>query len=170
MPAVDSMDEAAIELHELGDSGFALAVLLLRNRDDAADAVQDSFHTLLRKRRLFDPKRGQLRAWFLKIVRNRCLDMLRKRRRDATIAAELTELPATQETPDAASEKRETIEALKLELMNMPLSQREIILLRDYHNLSYADVARVMNIPVGTVMSRLHRARAELRRRMQAYG
>jgi RNA polymerase sigma-70 factor (ECF subfamily) len=61
------------------------------------------------------------------------------------------------------------IALLTRELMTMPRDQREIILLRDYHDLSYAEVARVLSIPVGTVMSRLHRARSELRRRMHKY-
>ena len=60
-----------LRIEELSNSGFSLAVQLLRNRDDAADAVQDALHTVLCKRRRFDPNRGEIRAWFLKIVRNR---------------------------------------------------------------------------------------------------
>jgi len=164
-------DEAiVVQLQELGGSGFALAVQLLRNREDAADAVQDSLHTALSKRRMFDRRRGELRGWFLKIVRNRCLDLLRKRTRRPNQPVEWSELAASSsQQPDVAAEKQEMVSLLRKELMALPQDQREIILLRDYHDLSYAQVAEVLSIPVGTVMSRLHRARSELRRRMQEY-
>jgi len=163
-------DLAVAELEALGGSGFALAMQLLQNRDDAADAVQDSLHAALRKRRLFDRRRGELRVWFLKIVRNRCLDLLRRRTRHQGRPVEWSELAArAEQQPEIAVEKQEMIALLKQELMTMPQDQREIILLRDYHNLSYAEVAKVLSIPAGTVMSRLHRARNELRRRMQNY-
>ena len=166
-----SEDEAiVVQLQELGSSGFALAVQLLRNREDAADAVQDSLHAALSKRRMFDHRRGELRGWFLKIVRNRCLDLLRKRTRHQSQPVQWSELAASSvQQPDAAAEKQEMVELLRQELMALPQDQREIILLRDYHDLTYAQVAEVLSIPVGTVMSRLHRARSELRRRMEEY-
>ena len=163
-------DSFVVQIEELGNSGFSLAVQLLRNRDDAADAVQDALHTVLRKRRRFDPDRGKLRAWFLKIVRNRCLDLLRQRARRHTETNRLAVMSASiEDRPDVAAEKRETLQLLMQQLMSMSQDQREIILLRDYHNLSYAEVAEVLSIPVGTVMSRLHRARIELKERMAQY-
>ncbi len=166
--AIGDVDVA--QLVELRGSGFSLAMQMLGNHHDAADALQDALHTVLRKRRLFDRRRGELRAWFLKIVRNRCLDLLRRGARRRTEPAELTELSSPgQEQPEAVAEKREMLELLKTQLMAMEPDQREIVLLRDYHDLSYAEVADVLAIPPGTVMSRLHRARTELRRRMQTY-
>ena len=166
---VANSDATAAQIQALASSGFALAVQMLRNQEDAADAVQDSVYTLLRKRRMFDPRRGELRAWFLKIVRNRCLDALRKRARQNFEPVELSEVSdSTVQRPDLVAEKQEILQLLKQELMTMPQDQREILLLRDYHDLSYTEMAGVLSIPVGTVMSRLHRARIELRRRMQA--
>lgn len=153
---------------ELGRCGFALAMQLLRNREDAADAVQDSLHALLRKRRLFNPKRGDLRAWFLKIVRNRCIDQVRKRDRRPEESGEVSDIAyARGMPPEDVAETREEMELLRRELMAMPSDQREVILLRDFHNLSYAEIATVLSVKVGTVMSRLHRARTELRKRVQ---
>ena len=153
-----------LRIEELSNSGFSLAVQLLRNRDDAADAVQDALHTVLCKRRSFDPNRGEIRAWFLKIVRNRCLDLLRRHARRQTEPNRLAALPAAiEDRPDVVAEKRETMQLLMQQLMSMSQDQREIILLRDYHDLSYAEVAEVLSIPAGTVMSRLHRARIELK-------
>jgi len=161
----------AAELEQLGSHGYALALRLLGNRDDAADAVQDALHRLWRSRNRFDARRGELRGWFLAIVRNRCLDMLSRRQRDGSSAqihwSELAD-PAEQR-PDKEAEQQELIELVARELMAMVPEQREIILLRDYHNLSYAEIAAVLDLPAGTVMSRLHRARMELQRRMQKY-
>ena len=155
------------QLEELGRMGFALAMQLLQHREDAADAVQDALQRLVQNRRAFDPQRGPIRPWFLKILRNRCLDLLRKRARRPCEALELREIAAPHEQrPDVSAERREMLSLLRQELMAMPESQREILLLRDFHSLSYAEIAEVVSIPVGTVMSRLHRARAELRRRV----
>ncbi len=153
----------------LAASGFALAVQLLGHREDAADVVQDAFRVVVSKRRLFDPGRGQPKAWFLKIVRNRCLDLLRKRRRPISSLEPGQVAADGRQRPDLVAQRSEMLELLKRQLMAMPQKQREIVLLRDYHQLSYAEIARVLSIPAGTVMSRLHRARAELRRRMERF-
>lgn len=159
-----------LPLDELGGNGFALAMQMLGRREDAADAVQDALYQLTRKWHSFDGRRGKIRAWFLKIVRNRCLDILRQRARRKHEETELDQVSRPiDQRPDATAEKREMLELLKSELTAMAEEPREIILLRDFHNLSYAEIAEVLSIPVGTVMSRLHRARAELRRRMERH-
>ena len=162
--------DADAQIDELGGMGFALAMQMLRNHEDAADAVQDALQRLLRKRYLFDPARGEMRSWFLKIVRNRCLDLLRRQARAKTVSGQWHDASApAHEQPDRLAEKRELLNVLKKELMEMAEDQRELILLRDYHELSYAEIARVLSIPMGTVMSRLHRSREVLRRRMDKY-
>ena len=132
--------------------------------------MQDCLQRLLKKPRLYDAKRGPLRGFFLKVVRNRCLDVLRQRRRRQASADELPQLAdSSTPQPDQAVEQREMLALLRLELDSLPAQQREIILLRDFHELSYAEISEVLSIRAGTVMSRLHRARAELGRRMQRY-
>ena len=161
-------DRVAVE--DLGRMGFALAMQLLRHHEDAADVVQDCLQRLLKKPRLYDAKRGQLRGFFLKVVRNRCLDVLRQRRWGQVSADELPQVAdSSAPRPDQAVEQREMLALLRLELDVLPTEQREVILLRDFHNLSYAEISEVLSIPAGTVMSRLHRARAELGRRMQRF-
>ena len=78
-------------------------------------------------------------------------------------------MAASVDYPDAIAEQREQLTLLKAELTQLPAEQYELILLRDYHQLSYAEIAEVLSIPIGTVMSRLHRARMELRRRMERH-
>ena len=161
---------ANLQIEELGNRGFALAMQMLGRRDDAADAVQDALHQLVRKWRSFDAERGELTSWFLKIVRNRCVDLIRQRARRHTEPAELEQITEhSSQRPDAVAEKHEMLGLLKAALMSMRGDQQEIILLRDFHNLSYAEVAEILSIPKGTVMSRLHRARVELRGRMEQY-
>jgi RNA polymerase sigma-70 factor (ECF subfamily) len=158
-------------LEELGQTGFAFALQLLRRHDDAADVVQDCLQRLLDKPNRYDAKRGPLRGFFLKMVRHRCLDVLRQRQRQP-ISSDETIRMADSSTPhpDQAAERHEMQALLRRELEGLPAEQSEIILLRDFHDLSYAEISNVLSIPRGTVMSRLHRARANLGRRMQRYG
>ena len=149
-------------LRELADRGFSVALRLLHHREDAADTVQDAMYQVLSTAHRFDRSRGTVRAWFLTIVRNRCIDRLKKKRP--------TQLPEQHEavdvghaTPDQKLENQELIESVRVAIRQMDASSREILLLRDYDGLSYAEIAGVLGIPNGTVMSRIHRARKQLR-------
>ena len=68
------------ELAALGNGAHALAIQILGNRDDAADAVHDAFARVLARPQAWDRDRGPLRPWFLRVVRNQCIDLLRRRR------------------------------------------------------------------------------------------
>ena len=81
----------------------------------------------------------------------------------------LADQPDNNQNPDVSTERNELTVLLKRELNSMPQDQQEIILLRDYQDLSYAEIAEVLAMPAGTVMSRLHRARNELKNRMKKY-
>ncbi|MEO1529323.1 MAG: sigma-70 family RNA polymerase sigma factor [Planctomycetota bacterium] len=149
-------------LRELADRGFAVALRLLHHREDAADAVQDALFQIVSSVNRFDQSRGTVRGWFLTIVRNRCIDRLKKKRP--------SQIPDTHdasdegdETPDKELENRELIESVRSAIDQMESDAREILLLRDYDGLSYAEIASVLGIPNGTVMSRIHRARKQLR-------
>ena len=155
------------ELRILGNQGYALALRILRHREDAADAVQDAMHQMFRKQASFDAARGSIKAWFLKIVRNRCIDMQRKSRPN-TGSEVFDPVDAGQVTADEASQRDELTEAVKQALGEMPESAREIILLRDFDGLSYAEISQVLGIASGTVMSRLHRARQQLREKVMS--
>tara|TARA_B100001939_G_scaffold16609_1_gene13873 strand:- start:552 stop:1094 length:543 start_codon:yes stop_codon:yes gene_type:complete len=154
------------DVESLSQEGFALAIQLLGRHEDAADVVQNSLSKLVHSGQ-FDAQRGPKRAWFLKVVRNGALDVLRKRKpADEEAVAQLTDRAPS---PAEAVEHRELRQLIREELDQMEVAQREIVLLRDFHHLSYAEIADVMEIRAGTVMSRLHRARKELRNRMRKY-
>lgn len=162
-PDTHFMDEVVA----LGSPGHALAMQLLGNRDDAADAVQDAMEGALTKAGSFDPRRGSIKTWFFGIVRNRCIDELRRRSRSTRRASEVDPMDvAARDDPAADSEQDEAKNTLRGHLDALDSEQREILILRDYLGLAYADIAAILNVPKGTVMSRLHRARQRLSERM----
>ena len=159
-----------IQLEQVGPSGHALAMNLLGNTDDATDVLQDAVATVLRVRS-FDPSRGTFKAWFLAIVRNRCLDVLREHQRHPLVDVESVELPIQEaDGPEATATQDEMAVIVKRELAKLPAAHREILILREFLDLSYAEIGKILDVPTGTVMSRLHRARSALADRVRSYG
>lgn len=148
------------QLVRLGGGAHALAIQILGNVEDAADAVQDAFATVLARPAAYDARKGPLKPWFLRIVRNRCVDMLRRRRAGGL---DPDELAGSGDSPDEALAAGERRDAVAAALATISREQREIVMLRDYLDLSYAEIADVLRIAPGTVMSRLHRARLALK-------
>lgn len=148
------------ELAHLGNGAHALAIQILGNSDDAADAVHDAFTSVLARPDRYDRSRGPLRPWFLRVVRNRCIDLLRQRR---PTEGRVDLLVDSGDSPDdrVATDQRDR--QLQRALDSLSAAQRQIIVLRDYLDLSYAEIADVLDLAPGTVMSRLHRARLALK-------
>jgi RNA polymerase sigma-70 factor (ECF subfamily) len=154
------------ELANLGGGAHALAIQILGNSDEAADAVHDAFARVLSRPAAYDDRKGPLKPWFLRIVRNQCLDLLRRRRRGDANIDELAD-PGPQ--PDSRLELEQRDERLRRALARLGADQRQILVLRDYLDLSYAEIAGVLQVAPGTVMSRLHRARLALREALNAH-
>ena len=158
-------------------AAFNLAYWMLGNREEAEDIVQEAY---LRGFRAFAGFKGtDIRPWLLMIVRNAALTALdlRKRTNNVILLSEdvwtssgntAEEIPATTPSPEAqviaASERQALISALA----KLPLKYREVIVLREMEGLSYLEIAETTGTAIGTVMSRLSRARAELRRTLAA--
>ena len=149
------------ELAQLGGGAHALAIQILGNADDAQDAVHDAFETALGRPGAYDARKGPLKPWFLRVVRNRCIDMIRRRRASSSMPVD--QLESSARTPEEALEASQASSTLEKALESLPAYRREIIVLRDYLDLSYAEIANVLDIAPGTVMSRLHRARLALK-------
>jgi RNA polymerase sigma-70 factor (ECF subfamily) len=152
------------ELAQLGNGAHALAIQILGNPEDAADAVHDAFATALARPGAYDPGRGAFKPWFLRVVRNRCIDMLR-RRRPTGVDVEL--LPDPGVSPEDRVQEQERDAVLRRALDALNPDQRQILVLRDYLDLSYAEIAAVLDVAPGTVMSRLHRARMALKEKLE---
>jgi len=152
------------ELAQLCGGAHALAIQITGNAEDAADAVHDAFEAVLTEPDSFDSEKGPLKPWFLRVVRNRCIDMMRRRRRSDVPVEELRD-PAS--TPEESFHADQRIQAVRRALAALTSDKREIIVLRDYLDLSYAEIAKVLDIAPGTVMSRLHRSRLALKEALE---
>jgi RNA polymerase sigma factor (sigma-70 family) len=151
------------------DAAHNLAKWLLRNEEDAQDVVQEAY---LRAFRSFSGFRGTNgRAWLLTIVRNTSYTLLKKRH-----AVDLTtnfdeEIHATEHdsaSPATILEHSEDAELIKEAMDELPAEFREILILRHQEGLSYKEIADIAQLPPGTVMSRLARARAKLKEYLAA--
>ena len=153
------------------DDAFTLANYLMRNRTDAEDAVQECY---LRAQRHFDSWRGNagrgdtIKPWLFAILRNVCYAELGRRRRsempaDPANDEHSAEHPVWQEPlplPESEMLSRQEGAAVRELIGALPASCREAILLREFNDMSYREIAEVTGVPIGTVMSRLARARA----------
>jgi RNA polymerase sigma-70 factor (ECF subfamily) len=145
------------------DAAYNLARWLLRDPHDAEDAVQEAF---LRAYRAFDRFRGEDgRAWLLTIVRHVCYSNLRRERREPL--AETYSDEAHGSTHDPAEANSLAWQEVKSELLRQALDRlsvefREVIVLHELEGLGYREIAGIAEIPIGTVMSRLARARQKL--------
>jgi len=152
------------------DAVYTLARYLLREPADAEDAVQECY---LRALRHFDTFRGDdIKPWLLAILRNVCHVEFKRRSRfvlcDVNAEAENPDgaIPMwqkVQESPETEMVQKSDARTMQDLVTALPEAFREVILLREVENLSYRQIADVLNVPVGTVMSRLARARATLR-------
>ncbi len=155
-------------------AAYLLALQMLGNRDDAMDVTQDAMLRFFGALERFDARRP-VRPWLFTIVRNQVRDLWRQRgRRPADAIGEsdalVGELAAPQASPEADLHRQELKRRVWRALAALPAGKREIIVLRDFHDLSYSDIAQVLDIPIGTVMSRLHGARRQLRARLEEGG
>jgi RNA polymerase sigma-70 factor (ECF subfamily) len=151
------------------DAAYTLARYLLRDATDAEDAVQECF---LRAFKHFDSYRGPaMKPWLFAILRNVCRTEFARRASSPTMAvedvaesAEQTPLwHEAQETPEAQMLRRWDADTIRRLVTALAEPFREAFVLREINNLSYREIADVAAVPVGTVMSRLARARAMLR-------
>ncbi len=143
-------------------AAYNLARWLTRNDHDAEDVVQDAY---LRAYRFFDSFHGtDGRAWILAIVRNACYTLLGQNRRMEAAGDEMSEITDNRPNPEAIQLAEVDQQLLKQALEELPDEFREAIVLRELEGLSYKEIGAVTNVPIGTVMSRLARARQRLER------
>lgn len=155
----------------LFDSLYNFARWLVRNQNDAEDLVQETYLKALRSFASFQPSTN-FRAWMFRILRNTFLSSCSKLERRMTVATDSEEdfpvLPATSVTPESLLIDRSCNDAVRCAIEQLPVIFREVILLCDVEGASYREIAEILSIPLGTVMSRLARARKAVRESLRS--
>jgi RNA polymerase sigma-70 factor (ECF subfamily) len=158
------------------DAAYNLARWLTRNDSDAEDVVQDAY---LRAYKYFASFRGEnFRAWLLAVVRRAAYDWMHRNRPSEVVSnadMDLEEVAGeADDSPETALLRRADEKMVNDMIAALPPPFREVVVLRELQELSYKEIAEIAGVPVGTVMSRLARARAMLaadgKRRLKEYG
>jgi RNA polymerase sigma-70 factor (ECF subfamily) len=149
-------------------AAYNLARWLTRNDHDAEDVVQEAY---VRALTFFSGFRGEDgRSWLLSVVRNTCYTWLEKHRlRGPTVSLdEQVHAPSRTLSPEEIILRQADSDELRLAIEELPLEFREVLVLRELEGLSYKEIASALGIPLGTVMSRLTRARGRLQQFLTA--
>jgi RNA polymerase sigma factor (sigma-70 family) len=171
-PSSSQEDRSLAGFEELAlplfDSLYNFARWLAQNQNDAEDLVQETYLKALRSYASFEPGTN-FRAWIFQILKNTFLGSCSKLERRMTLAVDSEEdLPATSATPESLLIGRSDIDAVRCAIEQLPVIFREVILLCDVEDASYREIAEILSIPIGTVMSRLARARKMVRESLRS--
>jgi RNA polymerase sigma-70 factor (ECF subfamily) len=154
---------------------FLIALSLVNNREDAMDLAQDAFLKSFRAIKEFDLSRPFF-PWFYRILKNTCLSHLKRKKLIKKFSLSATEtdesdieLPDQTYDPQMIVDRNETKEKVWEAFNRLNLKSREIILLRHFQDLSYDEIAKALDIPIGTVMSRLFHARRQMKEMIEKY-
>ena len=149
---------------------FNVAYKFVGRHDEAEDLTQDVFLKVFKSLHTFD-RRANFSTWLISVSRNLCIDHYRRVRRERDLVnhdVDVVSLPraAGGETAYGALERRDRVAMLREALDTLPPSLRSALLLRDIQELSYHEIARRLDVPEGTVKSRINRGRGELARQI----
>ena len=185
-----------MQLSQLVNEAYTLAARMLSEPADAFDVIQDAATSALedkKAKRLNEQANAEaasgktiagqpFKSWFFKVVRNKAIDKLRKNKRetlryvdDSAVKSDAfvsNDASSNINSKQSSNDPSEILAQTQLKLcidaalQNISITHREIILLKDYHDFSYAEIAEILEIPTGSVMSRLHRARGALKKQL----
>ena len=139
---------------------FAFARSIIGDAEDAEDVTQDVFLTAFSKLQQFDPEIGKLSTWLFRIAHNKALNFVKRRR---PLTGTDFEPKTDQATPAVKASQHEQWQRLQQAIEQLPLDQRTAFVLFDLQGCSYDEVSRIEQVPLGTVKSRIARARSRLR-------
>ncbi len=150
------------------NTAYNTAFRILGNHHDASDAVQEAFIKAFKAMRKF--KGGSFKIWLLRIVTNACKDALRASKRKPTVSLhpqgmepDRASFFVSEENPENYAERQELACLVQEAINTLPFDQKAVIVLSDLEGLDYTEISEALGIPVGTVKSRLSRARAKVR-------
>ena len=150
---------------------FNIAYKFVARFDEAEDLTQEIFVKLFRALSTYD-RRASFETWLTRVSRNLCIDRYRRRRREAErftdeVDPDSIQMDELVSRPDATLEKRDQVAMVRRALAELPEMYREAVALRDVHDLSYEEIAQRLQLPEGTVKSRINRGRRELARHLR---
>ena len=162
-------------LKQLTQSAFCFALQLVKQTADAEDVLQESAAVAIAHPNAPRANSPQFKAWFYRVVRNKALDRLRQIKRQSCdeydeqvdSVSDISQPSTSAYSPENNLQQARLKEQLTQALAGLPTLQREVVLLKDFHQFSYQDIANVLDIPLGSVMSALHRGRLALRDLLQ---
>ncbi len=160
-------EELALLVKQHRLRAFHFILQMVGNREDALDLTQEAFLKVHRNWAQRDPERS-LTPWFYRILRNVAIDHLRKRASRKEYALETMIEPSTGNAI-SLEEQTELRRVLWQAIGKLPDEQREVVVLRDVHGMSYAEIGSAVGIPSTTVATRLHHARDKLRGQLERY-
>ncbi len=160
--------EAIVHLH--WRKVFNIAYKFVGRHDEAEDLTQDVFLKLFKSLRTFD-RRANFSTWLISVSRNLCIDHYRSVRREHDVVTHDVDVvtlarPSSIDSPYLMLERRDRVALLRAALDRLTPSLRTAVMLRDIQELSYHEIARRLDVPEGTVKSRINRGRTELARQI----
>jgi RNA polymerase sigma-70 factor (ECF subfamily) len=142
---------------------YGLALRILSNAEDAEEVILDVFQQVWHHAERYDPGRGPVFSWLLLLVRSRALDRLRTTRRLPENIQLLDNVPTKRPGPEVVIALSEQKSAIRIALNSLPSVQREVIEMAYFSDLTQIEMAEILNIPLGTVKSRVRLAMKKLR-------
>jgi len=147
---------------------FRFARTMSGSASIAEDASQETFAVLMRDLARYEPQRARLSTYLYGVVRNVTRERLRKERRFVDLdSANVSGEPASHDDPGSVLAHAQALAKLRQVIAALPSRYREVVILCELHEVSYADAAAIVNAPVGTVRSRLHRAKKIMAQQFQ---
>ena len=132
----------------------------------AEEAAQEAFIRAWQNLRRYNP-RFAFRSWLYRIALNQATDVLRRRRETVALDDEMRAEDA--DSPEAMLERKERAEQVRQAVLGLPSASRAVLILREYEEMTYQEIADALDIPIGTVMSRLNYARQQVRQNLRRY-
>ena len=156
------------------EKAYYFALSYVGNQEDALDLSQDAFIKAYRSLKFFKLEL-KFSCWFFRILRNLCIDFLREKKRKRTSSTEGdgekcgVYIPDSSLSPDFLMERDSLRKKIWEEINKLKETEREVLVYKDIHGVSYEEIAEIMEIPKGTVASTLHKARTKLKERLKKY-